>query len=156
MIRYIKYFKESASDKAFGVVGVVGVEAPLSFLHDDTDEARTIIKRYRNKRLVRIFFIFNSFQTTKYAINKITILLFSKYYILFTMLKCKFWLNMCLPESRFVYLPNKRTKNAFSVLFIGSFESKGKFQPASFALSLFNKNLHCLDSILLLLNTNFG
>jgi len=46
---------------------------------------------------------------------------------------------MCLPESRFVYLPNKRTKNAFSVLFIGSFESKGKFQPASFALSLFNK-----------------
>jgi len=49
MIRYIRYFKESASDKAVVVAGVSGVESPLSFLQEETDEARKIIKRYRNK-----------------------------------------------------------------------------------------------------------
>jgi hypothetical protein len=155
MIRYIKYFKESASDKAFGVVGVVGVEFPLSFLHDETNEAKTIIKRYRNKRLVRIFFIFNSFQTTKYVINKIFISDFSKYYILFTVRKCKFWLKISLPQSCLVYLANKRTNNAFSVLFIHLFVSKGRFQPVLLFRFLIKTFIVWIQSYSFR-NTNFG
>jgi hypothetical protein len=79
IVLYIRYFKESASDKAVGLggPGVVGVEAV--FLQEKTIEPKTAIKRNTDRFFKVIFFIYIVFKVsiTKYGIMKIMVLFFT-------------------------------------------------------------------------------